>query len=82
MAGEMERTADEPWDEYDGPDDQDDCPNCGGEGYVSDCFDGCCINAEDGCDLCTHRCDWCNPRPRRVPAKDHAASRPASEERS
>jgi hypothetical protein len=45
------------------PDDypDDDCPNCGGEGVVYDCIDGFCEDAEEGCDLCAHRCDWCNP---------------------
>lgn len=38
----------------------EDCGNCGGEGYVFDCIDGCCEDAEVGCDLCTRRCDWCN----------------------
>lgn len=41
-----------------GPDD-DDCWNCGGEGYVYDCFDGLCLNAEDGCADCMRRCDVC-----------------------
>ncbi|ASP64428.1 hypothetical protein [Sinorhizobium meliloti] len=40
---------------------EDECFNCGGEGYVSDCFDGCCEDADSGCDLCTRRCDVCNP---------------------
>lgn len=40
-----------------------DCPNCGGEGYVFDCFEEyACIDPEGGCDLCMRRCDWCNPR--------------------
>lgn len=39
----------------------DDCGQCGGEGYTWDCIDGCCLHAEEGCDLCTRRCDWCNP---------------------
>lgn len=39
----------------------DDCWNCGGDGFVADCFDGFCINAEDGCSLCMRRCDFCNP---------------------
>ena len=55
----------EPW-EYDDRLD-DDCWACGGEGYVADCFDGFCINAEDGCELCMRRCDFCNS------AKDRAA---------
>ncbi len=51
-------------DDYD--DSLDDvCWSCGGEGYVSDCIDGCCVDAESGCDLCTYRCDVCNPAPPR-----------------
>ena len=42
-------------------DDNGDCPNCGGEGFVADCFEEwACLDPESGCDLCTHRCDWCN----------------------
>ncbi|MCJ8518976.1 fructose/tagatose bisphosphate aldolase [Pseudorhizobium tarimense] len=44
-------------------DDSEDCWNCGGEGFVSECIDGCCEDAESGCDLCTRRCDICNPAP-------------------
>lgn len=49
------------------PDDCDDdhsddyCGNCGGEGYTYHCIDGCCVDAEEGCDLCARRCDWCSP---------------------
>ena len=39
----------------------DDCPNCGGEGVIYDCFDGMCVDAESGCDLCERECDWCSP---------------------
>lgn len=47
---------------YDEPDDGD-CPNCGGEGFYSDCFEEwACIDPEGGCDLCMRRCDWCNER--------------------
>ena len=35
------------------------CPNCGGEGAIYDCIDGFCFDAESGCDLCEHTCDWC-----------------------
>lgn len=39
------------------------CGNIGcDEGWVADCFDGLCVNAEDGCELCLRRCDWCNQR--------------------
>lgn len=41
-------------------DERDDCWNCGGEGYIADCFDGFCVNAEDGCELCLRRCEYCN----------------------
>jgi hypothetical protein len=51
----------EDFDPYDGED--LDCWNCGGEGYVSDCIDGFCQDAESGCDLCTRRCDVCRPAP-------------------
>lgn len=47
------------WDDYHDHDDED-CWNCGGDGYVSDCFDGMCVDAESGCDDCTRRCDVCN----------------------
>ncbi|HXF55665.1 MAG TPA: hypothetical protein VNK52_16245 [Hyphomicrobiaceae bacterium] len=40
------------------PDDED-CWNCGGEGYVHDCFDGFCASAEDGCEDCTQPCPEC-----------------------
>lgn len=48
-------------DDYDDYFDDGDCPNCGGEGHVFDCWDGFCENADIGCKLCTSRCDWCNP---------------------
>lgn len=41
--------------------DEDDCPNCGGEGVIYDCLDGFCEDAESGCELCERRCDWCSP---------------------
>lgn len=44
-------------DDYDG----EECGQCGGEGYTYDCIDGCCLHAEEGCDLCESRCDFCNP---------------------
>lgn len=47
----------DPHEHDDYPD--DDCPNCGGVGFVYDCIDGCCEDAESGCDLCERRCDWC-----------------------
>ncbi|MFG1413419.1 hypothetical protein V5G24_20115 [Xanthobacter sp. VTT E-85241] len=48
-------------DIYDADYDDGECWNCGGEGYVFDCIDGFCADAEAGCDLCTRRCDVCNP---------------------
>lgn len=47
-------------------DDEDgDCWNCGGEGFVADCVtEYACMYPEDGCDLCMRRCDFCNPAPR------------------
>lgn len=47
------------------------CPNCGGEGYVYDCFEEyACVDPESGCDLCMRRCDWCNPRKPKQPDAD------------
>jgi hypothetical protein len=41
----------------------DQCWNCGGEGYVANCQDEiACMYPEDGCDLCMRRCEYCNPR--------------------
>lgn len=56
-------------DDYD---QDDDCANCGGGGYVYDCFDGFCEDAESGCDDCARRCDWCN-RPTKKQTEDRAA---------
>lgn len=39
--------------------DDDGCGNCGGEGYTYDCIDGCCVDAESGCEDCASRCDFC-----------------------
>lgn len=36
--------------------DDEDCSECAGEGYVFDCIDGCCADADVGCDLCTTPC--------------------------
>ncbi len=59
----------DPFDpEYDGFDDYEqgeDCANCGGEGYVSHCFqEFACKHPDEGCEDCMRRCDWCNPAPR------------------
>lgn len=49
-------------DDYDDDFDQDDCWQCGGEGFVSNCQDEIgCVDPESGCDLCTRRCDICKP---------------------
>lgn len=41
-------------------DDDEDCPNCGGEGVVYCCFEEfACLDPEGGCDDCERRCDWC-----------------------
>ncbi len=36
------------------------CWNCGGEGFHFDCLDGCCLDADVGCDLCTRTCEVCH----------------------
>lgn len=41
-------------------DEEEFCGQCD-EGYTYHCIDGCCVNAEDGCELCQRRCDFCNP---------------------
>lgn len=49
--------------DYDDFDDDGGCYECGGEGFVSDCFEEwACLDPEYGCDLCTRRCDLCHPR--------------------
>lgn len=48
------------------------CGNIGCEdGWVADCFDGLCMDAEYGCELCLRRCDWCNAKPKT--SQDHSA---------
>lgn len=45
-------------------DEDDECPECHGEGVVYSCHsDYACIDPEGGCDLCEQRCDFCRPRP-------------------
>lgn len=39
--------------------DQEECPTCGGEGMIADCFDGFCVDAEDGCEDCARPCPEC-----------------------
>lgn len=42
--------------------DENDCWNCGGEGFVSNCFsEYACIYPDEGCDECSRRCDVCAP---------------------
>lgn len=53
-------------DDYD-PYEYEECGQCDGSGFVFDCWDGFCQDAEIGCDLCTQRCDFCNPA---KPSKD------------
>lgn len=49
------------------------CWNCGGEGYVSCCFEEyACIDPEGGCDECERRCDICNGRGVLPAARDAA----------
>lgn len=56
------------------PGDPVECWNCGGEGYVSSCFEEfACVDPESGCDDCTRRCDVC---------KGKGALPPASAEQS
>jgi hypothetical protein len=38
---------------------QEDCWHCGGEGYTFDCFDGCCLDADVGCEECSRECVEC-----------------------
>jgi len=62
VSKEPEPTEYDEYDEIDGSD----CWNCGGEGYVSNCFEEfACVDPESGCDLCTRRCEICNPPKRR-----------------
>lgn len=52
---------DAPYDTLD-----DECPICGGEGFVFECFDGFCADADIGCDDCTRPCECSalTPEPR------------------
>lgn len=40
-------------------DDEPGCPECGDEGFIWRCFDGFCLDAEEGCDDCTYPCPVC-----------------------
>jgi len=49
-------------DEFEDDFDIEECWHCGGEGFVSSCFEEfACIDPDAGCDLCTRRCDVCRP---------------------
>lgn len=50
------------YDDYD----TDDCWYCGGDGFVFECFDGFCLDADVGCDDCTRECPECRLRARSV----------------
>lgn len=52
------------WEDGWGESEDGDCWNCGGEGFVSNCFEEyACIDPEGGCDACERRCEVCNPKP-------------------
>lgn len=48
----------------DDPYDDGSCWECGGEGFIFDCFDGSCAGADMGCDGCTKPCPICTPKPK------------------
>lgn len=57
-------------DDHDDHDDGE-CWQCGGEGFVVNCFEEyACVDPEGGCDFCTRRCDICQP-----PSPDQQALR-------
>lgn len=59
-------------DYYD--DDPNDCYECGGEGFVSNCVEEwACLDPEYGCDYCTRPCPLCHP-PKRNPELDAVLS--------
>lgn len=39
------------------------CPICGGEGYTFECFDGCCAEADFGCEDCLRVCECQKRKP-------------------
>jgi hypothetical protein len=53
--------------------DGEECPTCGGDGVVFDCFDGFCLDAEVGCEDCTQVCAECKRFRRRLEAEVWAA---------
>lgn len=53
-------------DEFDDHDDNRDCWNCHGEGYVSHCpTEYACIYPDEGCEFCLRVCEYCAPPPPR-----------------
>jgi hypothetical protein len=50
-------------DDFEDHYDDGECPVCGGEGVVFDCFDGCCADADFGCDDCTRECECMRSTP-------------------
>jgi hypothetical protein len=47
----------------------EECPTCGGDGVVFECFDGFCLDAEVGCEDCTSDCAECRRFRRRLDAE-------------
>jgi len=48
--------------DYDDHYDDGECWNCGGEGRVNHCIDGCCVDQDDiYCEWCSKPCDICHP---------------------
>lgn len=51
-------------EEYDHDWNNEPCWQCGGEGYIYNCFEEyACVDPESGCDLCMRRCDVCRAPP-------------------
>lgn len=49
------------------------CWNCQ-DGFTYSCIDGCCVDADEGCDDCASRCDICRGKGGyRVPIDSDAA---------
>ena len=54
--------------DYDPDEYGDECWNCGGEGRVNHCIDGCCVDTDDiYCDLCSKPCDICQQPKKKEP---------------
>lgn len=63
--------SDDPHEHYEDDFDDEPCWNCGGEGRVNDCLDGCCVDQDDiYCQYCSKRCDICNAKPKVVDVGD------------